>query len=124
MKQSAAPAAVLIGSVAGQVSVGTGAPYAITKAALDQMARVLAAEWGPNGIRVNVVSPWFTETPLTEPLLADPTRRAQIVSRAPLGRVAQPEDIADAVAFLCLPAAAYISGQVVSVDGGFLAKGK
>ena len=114
---------VFLGSVAAARWVGSGTPYAATKAALEGLARGLAAEWGPQGIRVNVVAPWYTETPLTAPVLSDATRLARIVERTPLGRVAQPEEVAAAAAFLCLPAASYITGQTLAVDGGFLAAG-
>lgn len=114
---------VFLGSVAGQVSLGTGSVYAMSKAALEQLARTLAVEWGRAGIRVNVVSPWYTRTGLVAPVLANPEVVARILDRTPLGRIAEPEDVARAVAFLCLPAAAYITGQVVNVDGGFSAYG-
>jgi Tropinone reductase 1 len=114
---------VFLGSVAGQVSLGTGSVYAMSKAALEQLARVLAVEWGRAGIRVNVVSPWYTRTRLVEPVLADPETVTRILDRTPLGRIAEPEEVARAVAFLCLPAAGYITGQVLNVDGGFSAYG-
>ncbi len=110
-------------SVAGIVSVGTGTIYGMTKAALIQMTRGLAVEWGKDNIRVNAVAPWFTETPLTKSLLANEQMRQAIVARTPVGRIAAPEDVAGIIAFLCLPAASYITGQCVAADGGFLAKG-
>jgi Tropinone reductase 1 len=110
-------------SVAGIVSVGTGTIYGMTKAALIQMTRGLAVEWGKDNIRVNAVAPWFTETPLTKTLLAQEQMRQAIVARTPLGKIAAPEDVAGIIAFLCLPAASYITGQCVAADGGFLAKG-
>jgi Tropinone reductase 1 len=114
---------VLVGSVAGQVSIGSGSVYAMSKAALEQMARTLAVEWGRAGIRVNVVSPWYTRTGLVAPVLANPEIVARILDRTPLGRIAEPREVAGAIAFLCLPAAAYITGQVLNVDGGFSAYG-
>lgn len=115
---------VLVGSVAGTVAVMSGLPYALSKAALDQMARYLAAEWGKDGIRVNAVNPWYTRTPLAAPRLdATPGFREKVLAVTPLGRIAEPEDVSGAVAFLCLPAARHISGVTLAVDGGFLGLG-
>ncbi|MDX1934372.1 MAG: SDR family oxidoreductase [Capsulimonadales bacterium] len=115
---------VNIGSVAGTVSVGSGGPYAITKAALDQLCRYLAVEWATLGIRVNNVNPWYTRTPLASPVLNDTERAERILARTPNGRIAEPEDVAGLVAFLCLPVARHITGQTIAVDGGFLANGR
>ncbi|WP_426059266.1 SDR family oxidoreductase [Hymenobacter sp. B1770] len=116
-------AVVNVGSVAGRFDVGTGAPYGMTKAAEEQLARHLAVEWAPVGIRVNTVSPWFIHTPLTKTLLARPEMLAKVVAGTPLARVGEPAEVAAAVAFLCLPAASYITGQCLLVDGGLSAKG-
>jgi tropinone reductase I len=123
LKESGTGSIVNVVSVAGMVSVGTGVIYAMTKAALIQMTRNLAAEWGAEGVRVNAVAPWFTQTPLTESLLAQEEFHRRVVARTPLGRVARPEEVSGLVAFLCLPAASYITGQCVAPDGGFLAQG-
>jgi Tropinone reductase 1 len=112
-------AIVNVASVAGMTHLCTGAPYAMTKAAMIQMTRNLAVEWAPRGIRVNAVAPWYIDTPLAREVLADPEYRQAVLDRTPMGRIGEPEEVAAAVAFLCLPAAAYITGQCLVVDGGF-----
>lgn len=112
-----------VGSVAGLVALPTGVAYAAAKAGLAQVARTLALEWARDGIRVNTVAPWYTRTPLAEPVLANPERLAAILARTPLGRIAEPREVASAVAFLALPAASYITGQCLAVDGGMSIQG-
>jgi len=116
--KSSAPSIINVASVAGLLDVKTGSPYGISKAGLLQLTRNLAVEWADDGIRVNSVSPWFTETPLTENLLQNETKKANVISRTPLSRVAKPEEIAGAIAFLAMKASSYITGQNIIVDGG------
>lgn len=124
MLSAAAPSSVVvIGSVAGSTDVKSGAPYGMTKAALIQLVKHLAVEWAPDGIRVNAVSPWYTHTPLVEPVLNDHKKMELIHRRTPFNRIALPEEVAAAVAFLAMDKASYITGQNLFIDGGFLANG-
>jgi Tropinone reductase 1 len=116
-------AIVNIGSVSGLIHVRTGAPYGMTKAALTQLTRNLAVEWAEDGIRVNCVAPWYIRTGRSETALADPLYYEEVIARTPLARIGEPEEVAAAVAFLCLPASSYITGECVAVDGGFLRYG-
>jgi len=123
LKASGAAAVVNVLSVAAFRGLGTGAPYAMTKAALVQLTRYLAVEWAVDGIRVNAVAPWYIRTPLVKSILEDDRRLEAIIARTPQGRIGEPEEVAAAIAFLCLPASSYITGECLAVDGGFLAKG-
>jgi len=114
---------VHVGSVGGLVALPTGVPYAVAKAGLAQAARTLALEWAHDGIRVNTVAPWYTRTPLAEPVLANPAKLAAILARTPLGRIAEPREVATVVAFLAMPAASYVTGQCIAVDGGMTIQG-
>ncbi len=116
-------AVVNISSVAGATHVQTGVPYGLTKAGIIQLTKNLAGEWGKEGIRVNAVAPWYITTPLTAPLMEHPEYMRKIIDRTPMGRVGAPEEVAAAVAFLCMPAASYITGHCLPVDGGFLIYG-
>jgi Tropinone reductase 1 len=112
-----------ISSVAGIKHVRTGAIYGMTKAALNHLSRYLAVEWARDGILVNAIAPWYIQTPLAEGVLKNPEYLKQVLERTPLQRVGQPEEVAAAAAFLCMPAASYITGQCLAVDGGFSVQG-
>lgn len=119
LRGSSRAAVVQVLSVAGLTHLRTGSPYAMSKAALIQLTRNLAVEWATDVIRVNAVAPWYTQTPLAEQVLSNPEYHAEVLSRTPLGRIATAEEVASAIAFLCMPAASYITGQCLAVDGGF-----
>jgi NAD(P)-dependent dehydrogenase (short-subunit alcohol dehydrogenase family) len=94
--------------------------YSASKGGVAQLTKSLALAWAADGIRVNAVAPGWIETPLTAGLRADPARDAAILARTPLGRWGRPEDLVGPVLFLCSPAAAFVTGIVLPVDGGYL----
>jgi 2-deoxy-D-gluconate 3-dehydrogenase len=96
--------------------------YTASKHAVAGLTKALANEWAPAGVNVNALAPGYVATDNTEPLRSDPEREAEIRGRIPAGRWAEATDIADAVAFLASPAADYIHGHVLVVDGGWMAR--
>ena len=124
LKECRGSSVVNVASVAGIKSSGTGSIYAATKGAMVQLTRALACEWASYPIRVNCVAPWMTMTPLlAEAVAKDPAQIEAATSWTPMKRLAGPEESAAAVAFLCLPASSYVTGQVLAVDGGISAQG-
>ncbi len=97
------------------------APYAMSKAAMGHMTRVLAVEWGPHGVRVNALAPGFILTDLTEKLWSDPEMQRWGKANTPQGRLGRPEDMVGTAIFLASPAAAFMTGQTLYVDGGYTA---
>ena len=111
-----------ISSVRGQLGIHLGyTPYVAAKAAMDGLTRQHATEWARHGITVNAISPTFVRTPQVESLLADETFREGLVRRIPLGRVADPDDLVGAVLFFCSDASSFVTGQVLTLDGGLTA---
>lgn len=111
---------ILMSSIAGLRGNGAIGPYGVTKAALAQLARNLAVEWGPRGVRVNAVSPGLIRTPLSTALLADPAFMERRLKATPLRRPGEPEEVAGAVVFLASRAGGFVTGHNLVVDGGTL----
>jgi NAD(P)-dependent dehydrogenase (short-subunit alcohol dehydrogenase family) len=106
----------------GHVGAPNRTVYCASKHALEGITKALAVELAPRGIRVNSVATTFVETDLTRPMLADPAFEQSVLSRIPLGRLGQPQDVASAVLFLASPQAALITGASLLVDGGWTAQ--
>jgi tropinone reductase I len=123
LKQHGSASIVNVGSVSGLTHVRTGPLYGLSKAAVHQLTKNLACEWASDGIRVNSVAPWYIRTRRTSDALGNPEYFEEVIARTPMRRIGEPEEVAAAVAFLCMPAASYITGECIAVDGGFLRYG-
>jgi gluconate 5-dehydrogenase len=111
-----------ISSVRADLGINAGySAYVAAKGAISSLTRQWATEWAKHGIRVNAIRPTFVDTPQVAMLLGDPSFKAGIVARIPLGRVGGTEDMVGPAIFLCSDAANFITGQVLGVDGGLTA---
>ena len=111
-----------LSSVRGQLGIDNGfSAYVAAKGALDALTRQQATEWAKHGITVNALSPTFVRTPQVADLLADDAFREGLYQRIPLGRIAETDDVVGAVLLLCSDASAFITGQVLTLDGGLTA---
>jgi NAD(P)-dependent dehydrogenase (short-subunit alcohol dehydrogenase family) len=117
LKKADSPSVILFSTVAVQQGMPFHASISSAKGALEGLVRTLAAEWAPK-IRVNAIAPSLVDTPMAEKLLSSDSKRENADDRHPLKRVGQPEDIAEMATFLLSEKAAWISGQIVGVDGG------
>lgn len=96
--------------------------YAAAKGGVAQLTKALANEWAARGVQVNAIAPGYMATDLTQALQDDPTRSRQILERIPAGRWGSTQDVAGAAVFLSSPASDYVSGHILVVDGGWLAR--
>jgi L-xylulose reductase len=119
IRRGSAGAIVNVSSLAAAVGTRDHTAYCASKAALDAITRVMALELGPHRIRVNSVNPVVTLTPMAEKAWSDPAKSGPMLARIPLGRFAEPAEVAAAIAFLLSDAAGMIHGTCVTVDGGF-----
>ncbi len=111
-----------VSSVRGQLGIDAGySAYVAAKGALNALTRQHATEWAKHGITVNAISPTFVRTEQTASLLADEAFYEKLVARIPLRRIADPEDLIGAILFFCSDASAFVTGQILTLDGGLTA---
>ncbi|TDI58735.1 MAG: SDR family oxidoreductase [Alphaproteobacteria bacterium] len=122
MTESGGGALVMVSSQIGLVGHPRAASYAAAKSGINGLTRAMALELAPSNVRVNAVAPGPIATEMTAESRADPARRNDLLSGIPLGRFGEPEEIASTIVFLLSDAASFITGQVISADGGFTAK--
>eukprot|EP00249_Psilotum_nudum_P001698 c14333_g1_i1 orf=194-1000(+) len=124
LKASTRGNVVFISSISGITPMGFPvAVYNMTKAAINDLTKNMACEWSKDSIRVNCVAPGYVHTDLTDKILSDPEIGPKILKDIPMGRAGEPEEIAAAVAFFCMPCSSFCSGQVLVVDGGSMIHG-
>ena len=109
-------------SAAGLVGLPGNCAYVASKHGVVGLTKTAALEYAQQGIRVNCVCPGYIQTPMTESGLSDPERRARIIATEPIGRVGTPEEVAEAVVWLCSDAASFVTGHTMTVDGGYVAQ--
>lgn len=119
MRERGGGAIVHVASISGRHPQGFSGAYSVSKAGIVMLSRQLATEWGPAGIRSNVISPGLVVTPLSQSFYDAPGLRERRSAVVPLGRIGMPDDIRDAVLFLASDRAAYVTGDEITVDGGF-----
>ncbi|KAB2807771.1 SDR family NAD(P)-dependent oxidoreductase [Pimelobacter simplex] len=112
---------VFIGSLNSSLGLPDVSPYVASKTALVGVTRALSTEWAARGLRANIVGPGYFRTEMTEGLLAEPAHAQRILGRIPAGHLGAPEDVGTAAVFLLSDASSYITGQLINVDGGWLA---
>ncbi|KAF4387914.1 hypothetical protein F8388_005531 [Cannabis sativa] len=123
LKASGKGSVVFMSSVSGFVSLKSMSVQGSTKGAINQLTKNLACEWAKDNIRINSVAPWYIETSMVKQVLNNKEYLEEVYARTPLRRLGNPEEVSSVVAFLCLPASSYITGQVICVDGGMSING-
>jgi len=123
MKRRGGGSIVNLASIMGlSGGIYPNASYQASKGGVVNLTRALALEWAADNIRVNAVAPTFVRTDLTAPIFSDPEKLKTVLSHTPLGRLPEPEEIAAAIVYLCSPAAKCVTGIVLPIDSGYLAR--
>ena len=112
-----------IASLGSYVSLGDAVPYCVSKSGVAMLTRCLGAEWARKGVNVNAIAPGYFLTPLSAPMLAIPERKERILAHIPMQRIGELEELKGAAIYLASEASNYVSGEILAVDGGFLAHG-
>jgi NAD(P)-dependent dehydrogenase (short-subunit alcohol dehydrogenase family) len=121
LERGAGGSHIFIGSLTSTISMPQISAYTATKSGVYGVARSLSSEWSGRGIRANAIAPGYFRTELTEAVFADADRYAEMLARIPMGRFGDPEELAGAAVFLASDAASYLTGQLITVDGGWTA---
>ncbi|KAL8525672.1 hypothetical protein ACS0TY_015060 [Phlomoides rotata] len=123
LKASGAGNVVFTSSVSGFVSLKNMSVHGASKGAINQLTKNLACEWARDGIRVNAVAPWYIKTSMVEQVLSNKEYLEEVYERTPMQRLGEATEVSSVVAFLCLQASSFITGQIICVDGGMSVNG-
>jgi NAD(P)-dependent dehydrogenase (short-subunit alcohol dehydrogenase family) len=121
MERAGQGSIIHMSSQMGHVGAANRSVYCMTKHGIEGLTKAMAVELAPQGIRVNAVAPTFIATPMTRPMLEDPTFARDVLNRIPMGKLGEMQDVANAVVFLASDAAGMVTGESLKVDGGWTA---
>ena len=123
MVEQGAGSIINISSVAGHVGLLRSVPYCASKGGVEMLTRALALDWAKRGVRINTLAPGWVDTDLTHGLLEHDTHGRRLLDHTPMGRFGNTDELVGAAVYLASDAASFVAGQIIAVDGGFLASG-